>query len=143
MDLSFENVLYDNSLKKPKFSVPEKQEKERYPGLSLLQQTVKVKYKSQISISGNKLSKGSKKYTVRYNGNGQWAFGEVDDEVNIIFAISKDEKKENEYRMVVVKKDDMDKKSGSWSLSEEKRKDMKSGNIDTINKEIINSIGQV
>lgn len=143
-DLSFNNILYDNSLEKPKFVVSGERVKERYPGISSLLQKLKEQY-SEISIIGNRFIFEDKLYTVRYNSKGQWAFGDVDDKVDIIFAISKDSEKKDEFTMVNVEQKDMFVKSGSWSLAEDKRKDLISqrGNMDTINDKIIKCIGGI
>ncbi|MCR5338453.1 MAG: hypothetical protein K6E75_07830 [Lachnospiraceae bacterium] len=142
MDLSFENMLYDNSLVKPKnLSAGDAGTKEFYPGLSMLQQEVKDSYPN-IEIKGNVFALNEKKYTVRYNSKGAWAFGDVDASVDCIFAISK--VNDSTFSMAIVIKECMDIESGSWSLSEEKRKKImtKDEDINAINEKIIETINK-
>ena len=87
-EFSFGNFLYDNSLEKPCFGVGNGREKKQYPGFDALIQSLKNS-SFEIKIEGNRFDVGSKSYMVRYDGKGTWTFGNVDNDVDIIFAISK------------------------------------------------------
>lgn len=116
MGLTFDKLMYDDSLYRPAFSSKEALEaKEKYPGFDSLVVSLgdNVELDQNVFISKN----NQKKYTIRYSTNG-WSFGGGLPEVDIVFAIRYLDKT-GQYEMYVIEKSGIKKpRDDSWGLND-------------------------
>ncbi|MBO5320632.1 MAG: hypothetical protein J6B01_12660 [Ruminococcus sp.] len=123
MELTFENILYDDCLEKPR-GYSAKSKKISYPGTEELENWLKK----------NNLNN---KFEIRYSNNGKYAFSNVSDETDHIIAISKGKV----FEAYIVKCENRHKKQ--WYLTpDEKKKStcIKENSPEELNKKIISAI---
>ena len=130
MELCYEQILYDNSLKKGRDSFDEGSKKQPYPGMEQLISMLKKQY-PRINISGNKVEINGKIYLIRYNSHDKREFGGIRTQGEyLVFAIVNNKTAfslylidSNQMQLIWEKRENTRGKklnrAGSWSLNKD------------------------
>lgn len=132
MSITFKDILYDGSLKKPKDSCDIKDEMSSYEGINELMNLLKDEF-GDVQRNGGKIIVNKKHYAIRYCGEKSNGYGfsmVKDSEVQGIFAIKSFGK--DSFRVACVNMDfvknklqsskRVNRESGEWSLTESEEK---------------------
>lgn len=142
MDFTFQNIIYDNSLSRPKDSTQDHNTKEEYPGTSSLLQSLKILYPA-LELDGRTIKINEKTYILRYRSFNNWSFGNISTPAPYtVFAMIKVH--EDQYSMRVIDAEYVRKKTeeknGSWSIGNDDKNILPApvtGTTDELNQEII------